>query len=472
MIAKKRLSLTLAAGISVEILNKIVPLIILHFAQSRLGLAAFGYAQFGLAAMEMAIPFITFGYNNYGAIQVGQHRDDPAYISSLMSNIITLKLLHALVIFGMLIYMAAYVPGYTEYLPLFLSLGFVLFFAAGETLWVQMGIQRMALAGLFTGIARFTSLGLILLMISRPQDAILYAALTLGSNAMICLMTMTYCFAKFRLTRPRLRDMKTIAAGSLMFAIVSILITFLDRFDILLAEKFFGSDGAGLYAGAARLNHSFLQIVNVIVISFFSEMVAIKDEKALARHLRLGVGLVMFAIVPTIVGTWYIGADLLQLIMGASEFRAMNPTLCLLLISTLAESFVLIFGFQILLLHGKARRMVLGMLLGALCALAAATALAKTNGLLGIAAGALLGKGVAATVITVLALPFMSHFPLGEIAKALLAGLIMFVALLLLPADHRWVSVFGAAAIYLLAQGGLNFNILRELGEALKRRKV
>ena len=474
MIAKKRLSLTLAAGVSIELLNKLAPLIILHWAQTRLGLAAFGYAQFGLATMEMAIPFIAFGYNNYGSIQVGQHRDDPPRISGLMSNIIALKIMHALVIFAMLVYMATYVQSYTTYLPLILALSFVLLFAATETLWVQVGIQKMAVASLFTGFARFSSLGLILLLVANPRDAILYAALTLASNAMICLLTTIYCFRKFSFVRPRFSEMKAIFKGSIMFATISVLVTFMDRFDIILSEKYFGLDGAGLYAGAARLNHSFMQIVNVVIVAFFSEMVAIKEKDAFDKHLSLGVWLLMFAIIPTIIGTWYIGPDLLELILGGRDFRRMGFTLNLLLLSSLSETFMLVFGFQILLLKNRSKAMVTGMVLGAICALASAIALSSipSLGLDGIAMGALLGKSLAAILIVSFSLPFISRFPLSEIGNSLLAGCVMLAVLIGLPREHLWFNLFGAAFIYLLVQGFLNLQKIKTLIAYAKARKA
>ena len=92
MLNKKRISLTVGFSVFSEVVNKLLPLYLVHFAQKTLGVPGLGFAQFGITVIEITIPFITFGYNNYGIVKAGQIKDDPEAVGRLIGKIMLMKL--------------------------------------------------------------------------------------------------------------------------------------------------------------------------------------------------------------------------------------------------------------------------------------------------------------------------------------------------------------------------------------------
>ena len=99
---KERIVRTVAFAIVVEFINKIFPLFIVFYVIRNLGKAAFGYAQFGIAMMEISLPFIILGYNVFGSIQVGKFRDQPERLGDVIGSIMSLKVIHGLVVLAVL----------------------------------------------------------------------------------------------------------------------------------------------------------------------------------------------------------------------------------------------------------------------------------------------------------------------------------------------------------------------------------
>lgn len=256
MIHKKRLTITLAASLSVEALSKIVPLLTLYFAQKRLGVTAFGFAQFGIAVIEMAIPFITFGYNNYGSVLLGQMQGQPQAIKALIGRIVCAKLLHFFLVSSALLAFVFYSPAYHEYFQLILALSFMLFLSATELLWLSIGVQKYAYVSLYSAIGKILSLVLIIFYVHSSADAILFAALVFLANAVVNLGTMGYGLMHFGMAMPQWRDIKDLFKASREFAAIAVLMIFLDRIDMFVVEYLFGDHELGFYAAASRLNHA------------------------------------------------------------------------------------------------------------------------------------------------------------------------------------------------------------------------
>src|SRR5689334_15449454 len=114
---KKRLSIAVLSGLTVETLNRLAPLIVMYVAQKRLGMQGFGYALFGVSVIEIIIPFITFGYNHYGMIKLGELQDNQREARTLISNIFYLRFLHFVLSSIFLLTFFYLTPHYRPYLP-------------------------------------------------------------------------------------------------------------------------------------------------------------------------------------------------------------------------------------------------------------------------------------------------------------------------------------------------------------------
>lgn len=469
MIHKKRLSITVAASVLVELLSKVMPIIIVHYAQRNLGLTAFGFAQFGIAAFELFLPFVYCGYNNFGSVEMGRIRNDPGKIRELISNVMALKLAHAVILLAMILTMAWTIPGYQAYVPMILALSFVLIFTATEMLWVQVGLQEYALVSLFSGAGKIASLGLVLLMVHQPDDAILYCVATFFSNLVVNLSTMVFCLRRYPLVLPRWQDMKTIIRRSSPFTIIAIFLIFMDRYDIFVVERMFGLKGAGLYSGAARLNHALFQILNAVVFSFFSEMILAGDAPSLTKHFSLSTWTLLAFLSPILFGIWFVDRDILALVLS-SEFTSVRTVLSLLVLGTLPGVLIAMFGLQILQVRHQSGSMAVALIGGGATMMVLSYVLGQPFGLIGVAISVVLGKTVAALMMMYSARHFLDRFPLREATRTLGAGAIMALVLWWLAPSTFIATVLLGAVTYTLALVALNWRDLNRIWVILRSR--
>lgn len=424
LVNKKRLSFTTAFSLGVEVFAKIVPLLVLHFAQKALGVKAFGLSQYGIALVEIAIPFVIFGYHNYGAVLVGQVSKEPGKIARLISNITCLKLLHAVVTLGFMTLVLGASEVYRPYLPMMLALSFVMFTGAFDCFWTHLGVQKFAWVQGFIGVGKIISLVLVVLLVTHPEDSALYAALTFLANSCLHLATFVYCTKRFGIARPRWSEMTQLFVRARPYALVVILGIFADRLDWILVERLFGLRETGLYAGSARLNHSVFQLFNAITLSFFAEMLVCHDKKSLTRHFELGLWVMTSLFAPVLVGMIFVGRDVLGLIYGA-DFVGQEAPLLALLASTWFGTLGAMLSLQILQIRGATKPVLWALVAGTTVMTALIPALAQTLQLVGVAVSVLVGKALSAGLMLIAARRYLSQLPWGAVLRPMLAAAVM-----------------------------------------------
>ena len=466
---KKRLSVSVLLLLLVEIVNKVFPLYIIHFVQKKLGVEGFGYAHFGISIIEMAVPFIVFGYHNFGSIELGRSNEDAEKTRKLISSIFILKLFHAALVFAFLSAVFTAIPAYHPYRSLVLILSFMLFFSSIDSLWVQVGVQKVAIFSFFNGASKLISFLLIIFTISTPDDAILYAAFTLMANVLICIFTGIYSFRKFPFLKPSRQDMWEVFKASRVYAAVVILTVVLERIDLVIVEKLFGVKGVGLYSGPLRLVHSVNQLIGVVILPFFSEMVSVQDSRSLANHTRASIVVLMAILAPSVAGIWFVDQQILELIFSP-EYSSVNRVLSLLLLGITCSAMSLVFGFNILMLRDAQWKVIGSLIVGGSLSIVLAFVLGNIWGYEGVATAVVIGKATTAILTAIFALKFISYFPWQDFVKTIFAASLMAAGLHFIPSDNMLITILSGAVIYFFAIVIVYFKDLGHVAKYIKGR--
>ncbi len=470
MIHKKRLSLAVSTGIAIETVNKIAPLIILHLAKKRLGLEMFGFALFGISFIEMVVPFVSYGYSHLGSLQIAEQLKQRARIPEIINNIIALRIIHSLVVFALFWLLFVYYPPYWQYRSLYLALSFILFSTAIETIWVHVATQEVTLVNLAIGVGRFFSLGCIFLFIGSAEDAILFAVLNLFSNALINLLTFINTRRHYSWTRPNWPMMKLTFRHAHIFALISFLMVYFERIDVMIVEKYLGLTNAALYAGPARIGHSLYQVANAIVIAFFSEMIVQPDKDGLTKHLQLGLWALMVFMAPIVAGVWFVDHTVLQFIFGV-EYVEVSPILGMIVSSTFLAVLIAALGLQILVVKQKTKALLMSLLWGAGLGTCLAIRLVGPWGIYGVSLGLIVGKALTLILIIKESKPFLHKFPIKEISLTLLPALLMAALLYLLKFDQWEQNILAGAFFYIFFLLGFNRSQLLKFYRLLTNKK-
>ena len=437
MIAKKRLSLAILSSLLAELVGKLVPLAILSMGQHRLGIEKLGFVMVGITLMELCFPFITFGYNQYGSIEWGKLATDSERCQ-LVQDIWAMKGIHALlsllVLFGLCWLTAEYRP----YFFLLLALSFVLFLCALDCLWIQVATQKIATFGLFNVIAKVASLVCIYLWVQTPAEATAYAVFILGTNALVCLLTILPCRRWLAMRRPRFSLFIPIFSRVKVYAAVAIWLIWMDRVDLLWVNHTFGPHEIGLYVGASRLNQALLQLIWILSWTFFSEAIVTVGTKALSHHLHLATFVVFSLLAPITVGIFFFAEDFLRLLVGPA-YLSMTVPLSILVLGSIGTAGILLLGQQVLQLRESSGKMFLALVVGFLVSLLIFKIATPRWGLAGVAAGQLGGKIAAAILLGYWARPFVTRLPWKELSTCFGPAAGMGLGLFVFPQAY-WLS--------------------------------
>jgi len=446
MIAKKRISITLLSNVSAELVGKAAPVAMLFLAQKRLGVASFGFSQVGITLIEMSVPFIVFGYSQYGAIELGK-RAEGREQGELISTLVSLRLLHATIALLILFGCCYGLPKYRPHLGLIFAVSGVLFLAAIDLLWMLIAKQRMAIFSVFSIIAKTSCITCAYFWVQGPQDAIWYAICTLWiGNGIIYLGAFAYYAPQIQWTRPRhLWKIFTQVKG---FACVAIWLIWMDRIDLLIVKDQLGLIPAGLYATASRMNQALLQLIWTLSWVFFSEMVGLQAKQDLSKHLHAATFVISACLAPILVGIFFFSSDLLRLIGGPFDEQVAS-TLSILVIGSTGTAGILLFGQQVLQLRDSVGKMLIALGVGLTCTLLYLWVfLPHGGGLQTVAQAQAVGKWVAMGMMIYWARPFVDRLPWLECVRCIIPALIMGGGLLLCPTKTLGLRASLAVLLY------------------------
>lgn len=396
------------AALASEAVNKVVPLLTMHFAALRLGAAGFGVSQFSMWLIDWGVLFVSFGYAQSAPVAIRRATSELEK-RQVAGAMILNRLAHALVGSVILLVAASMNPDWEVYRPVVMASTFILFLTAFDMSGILVARQKLGAYSLVTIAAKLASLFAVWGLIRTPQDSGTYVAITNGANGAICAGSLLLVLLIRGISAPSLDQMRRVWRLSAPFALSVMVLVLVERFDLFLVERSMGPEGAGWYSGPAKLMQSLIPLIATISTVFFSEMVGTHDEASMRKHLRFSLMAVMMFVLPLIAGTWFTGAGILRLIFGPG-FEDQASTLNILVLNALAHAIILTIGFQTLGLRHRMRPVYLALIAGLLCGLLAGSILTHEpgysgySGYEGAALASVASRFVSAVIIVMVAL--------------------------------------------------------------------
>jgi len=466
-INKSRLRFNLTLTIVSEVLNKIIPFIIIYVGQRALGVEGFGVANFSIYMVDAALPFIAFGYSTLGILKIGK-LTDPQQIGKMIGQVSFVRLVHALMVIVALNVIMSVYPGYAEYRVLVNVLGFTLFTAALESVYVLSGTQRLDVYIIFSIIFKVISLICILTFVETPDDLLLYVLFSYGFNGLIGLATFLYAKSKYHISLPNRADAIHLFKKALPFGVCSILLMVSDRLELFVIEIMTDPLSLGYYTGVLRVQQSILPLIAAIGSIFFSEMVSSDSRKSLTTHARLTVTAIYFVLFPVAVGIWFTSDQIIELLLGQS-YHGVSTVLSMLVSGMLFHTLIITFGYQVLLIKGRIKLINIVLLAIIPLQLLLSIFLVKNYSLLGGATSVIIAKVFIGGVLSWLSFKYIDRFKLNDLVSILVAGVVMFLALSVLPRFELVLEVLVGGVCYLSVIALLNRELVVKLLERFTR---
>ncbi len=223
------------------------------------------------------------------------------------------------------------------------------------------------------------------------------------------------------------------------------------RADTIILRLSAGTHDVGLYGAAYKI----LEILNTFPIMFVGLLLpslgaafASNDTEGFRRIFQKGFDLLVMAVIPLLIGGWFLAEPVLVLI-GHREYAPAAPVLRLLLFAVSALFLGSLSGHVVTIIN-RQKQMVWSYLSVAVVGVVLYLTLIPRFSLYGAATGTIITESLTALVGYILitnVLKFRLRF--GVIAKLLLSGIVMWGMMWLTKTTSHWLAAFSGVIVYI-----------------------
>jgi O-antigen/teichoic acid export membrane protein len=346
----QRIKLTLLLVSLGELVNKIIPLLLIRLGQDRLGLHALGEAQFGIYIVELFLPVMTWGFELYGPISLRGIDKGSQDWKERIGQIVGTRMLLGALVYGALLLSLFTVDKFLPYRSMAIPIGLLMFLSSVSTTFVHTADQSLGPLARISIVAKIVSFIAIFLLVQNPDQSLLFALLSYGVNVAIALGSVIFILRKYGVIFPRFDRIFPTFKLSFPFAITYILAMLVERVELWFAETWGGAVAVGGLSGPLRLYQGLLFVIIALSSILYSEGLAFPEK--VGRFLRFTVWLLAAFILPLMVGVFFVGEPLLVMV-GGEGFVGQGFNLALICSGMLGHSLLLVAGVQALSAIGK-----------------------------------------------------------------------------------------------------------------------
>ena len=358
---KKVLITNFASLSTVQIATYILPLIYLPYLVRVIGPDKFGAVAFAQAVVLYFNLITNLGTNLYAPREIAINKKDDFKLSSIVSNILFLKLIFLLLAIFIYVAVIYVVPKFKAERILFAFTGGYLIVIALMPTWFFQGIEKMANIAIANLLSRALGVFLIFAVINKPSDYI-YVPLVNVFSQMLGLFFMYYIMfnkEKIRIVMPNILLMKKIIKESIPLFISNISISIYTGINTVVLGFLTNNTIVGYYSAAEKIIRAGLSIQGQLGVVFYphiSKMVLISKEKAITSIKKAFMIMMFFAIPATIF--IFFNADAIVRLLFGNKFSLSVVSLQILSFLFIVIGLSNVFAMQILLPFGKRKEIM------------------------------------------------------------------------------------------------------------------
>ena len=315
---RRRIATNFLALAMTSVLGLVVTIVISIYVRRALGPAAIGQVSWAQAAIAYLTILVNLGLTTAGQRALAK---SPGRANELLALILTLQTILAMLVYGIVVAIAAMEPLGPVVSILLLIQGLTLFLTAWNTGWVLQASERMvapSIAGLAINVMQLPAL---LLLIRDPDDIYLYAFLGLPFALLAAIYNFWYIHRR-RLARP-LRLRPTLAGALPLLretwplALMGGAILTTANGGTLILGFTDGDEAVGQFATALRLITVASVVTAALWNAYFPAFARAHNSPAQATSLsREYLGLLAWMGLPIAALGWATGRHVVDLMYG------------------------------------------------------------------------------------------------------------------------------------------------------------
>ncbi|MBG9367203.1 flippase [Streptococcus sp. NLN64] len=338
---KKNLGINAFLNLVKTSLSILFPLLTYPHVSRVLGVENIGKINYTGSLVSYFSLIAALGISTYAIREGSKIRTDKAHLQKLGNELFTINILSTLLSYLLLAIVVFLFIENPEYKILIFVQSLSIFFTTLGVDWINVIFEDYLFITARSLLIQFASLIWIFGMIKSPQDLYLYAAITVITSGITCLLNLWYCrkYLKLRLTwnpnvSKHIRSIMTFFSGGLAISLYV-------NSDTLILEWMKGPYYVGLYTIAVKV----YSILKTLMASVYS--VTIPKLSSLYAEGRIEefkqtytkiLNYVTLLLLPLTAGMIVLSKEII-LFMGGKAFVASTLTLQLLAVSLIGAIF-------------------------------------------------------------------------------------------------------------------------------------
>jgi len=170
---KKRLLSNFFSLSAFQIVNYILPLIVVPYLFTTLGADKFGRIAFAQAVVIYFGLFVNYGFNISATKEISIHRNDTKKVSEIYSSVTTIKVIFSLIAFGVFTLMVFSIDRFAEDWELYLFTFGTIIESILFPIWFFQGMERMKYITVIYTISKIIVTVMIFIVIKNSDDYLL-----------------------------------------------------------------------------------------------------------------------------------------------------------------------------------------------------------------------------------------------------------------------------------------------------------
>ena len=325
----------------VNVINSIIPLVIVPYLLNVLGTENFGRYSFVNSINIYVLIITTFGFNISATKIVSKYRNKRNYLNLYYNTVILIRILLTILVLLPLFFITYYIPSFeNDFVSFLFSIG-IYFGDIFISLWFFQGVEKMKYIAVIFAIQKLLYILLVFVFIKDGTHYSIIFLLNSITYILVAIITFFYLHKKFKIIFfvPKYKTIKKYFISSLSIFFSTLGISLYRNINIIILGIVSSSYEVGIYSAAEKIVKSFQSITLTISNALFPHISYIFKNDNVKNNLNklFKLTVIFFITLFVLTLSFFILSNFFALIINSNSA---DETALLLKIM----SFVVLFG--------------------------------------------------------------------------------------------------------------------------------
>lgn len=396
------------------------------------------------------------GIPTYGLREIAKYKNDEISRSKIYSELVIINFLSTLLFLTLYLIIILSTPLYKEHIYLYLVTGISIALNIFNISFLYEGMNDFKFISLRNIIFKAISFALLLLLVKKPGDYIIYAVITVigtsGNNILNIFKIKKYVYFSFKNLNFK-RHIKPIC----FLAFVNLAIEIYTLIDVSMLSLYCNEETVTIYSYASKIQKILIQVINTFTMTIVPmiTMYYKQNKKNAFNNLISKTFLTIIILaVPMIIGIFFEGKYLITIIYGESYLPVsyvLNILTLLLIISPIGY----LLGSRVLLAVNKEKLMIIPVSIGAIINVILNVILIQKYSEIGAAIASVISEIIVMLIYVMMGKKYFKLINIkNSVIKCFLANLLITIFLIIINIIQinqyakLLVSILGSTIIY------------------------